>query len=72
VVKGLWEQGYFKTNIMKPYELKQSLLDRMEIEALIVKIQRLEKELAEKELTIRILQKDLIYERSNADTHRVH
>lgn len=57
---------------MKPYELKQSLLDRMEIEALIVKIQRLEKELAEKELTIRVLQKDLIYERSNADTHRVH
>jgi predicted RNase H-like nuclease (RuvC/YqgF family) len=57
---------------MKPYELKQSLLDRMEIEALIVKIQRLEKELAEKELTIRILQKDLMYERSNADTNRVH
>ena len=43
---------------MNPYELKQSLLDRMEIEALIVKIQRLEKELAEKELTIRILQKN--------------
>jgi hypothetical protein len=58
VVKGLWEQGYFKTNTMNPYELKQSLLDRMEIEALIVKIQRLEKELAEKELTIRILQKN--------------
>ena len=49
----------FKTIIMNNYELKQSILDKMEIEGLIQKIKRLEKELAEKELAIKMLKKDL-------------
>ncbi|CAB4122067.1 hypothetical protein UFOVP19_48 [uncultured Caudovirales phage] len=46
---------------MNNYELKQSLLDKLEIEGLIEKIAKLEKELAIKELQIKILKKDLEY-----------
>lgn len=49
----------FKNYIMNNYELKQSILDKMEIEGLIQKIKRLENELAEKELAIKMLKKDL-------------
>lgn len=41
------------------YELKQSLLDKMEIEGLIEKIQRLEKQLALKELEVKQLKEQL-------------
>ena len=45
---------------MTNYELKQGILDRMEIEGLIQKIQRLEKQLAEKELEIKNMTRELI------------
>jgi predicted RNase H-like nuclease (RuvC/YqgF family) len=45
---------------MNNYELKQGILDRMEIEGLIQKIQRLEKQLAEKELEIKNMTRELI------------
>ena len=38
------------------YELKQSMLDKLEIEGLVDKIQRLEKQLALKELEVRQLE----------------
>jgi uncharacterized protein YfeS len=49
-----------KTTIMTNYELKQGILDRMEIEGLIQKIQRLEKQLAEKELELKNMTRELI------------
>jgi predicted RNase H-like nuclease (RuvC/YqgF family) len=48
---------------MKPYELKQSLLDRMEIEGLIERIKKLEIELSIKDLQIKTLKEDLDYSR---------
>ena len=45
---------------MTNYELKQGILDRMEIEGLIQKIQRLEKQLAEKELELKNMTRELI------------
>jgi predicted RNase H-like nuclease (RuvC/YqgF family) len=45
---------------MNNYELKQGILDKMEIEGLIQKIQRLEKQLAEKELEIKNMTRELI------------
>lgn len=50
-----------KTKTMKPYELKQSLLDRMEIEGLIERIKKLEIELSIKDLQIKTLKEDLDY-----------
>ena len=38
---------------MKPYELKQGILDKMENELLIEKIMKLEKKIGELELQIR-------------------
>jgi len=49
-----------KTTIMTNYELKQGILDRMEIDGLIQKIQRLEKQLAEKELELKNMTKEFI------------
>jgi hypothetical protein len=46
---------------MKPYELKQSLLDRMEIEGLIERIKKLEIEVSIKDLQIKVLKDDLDY-----------
>ena len=46
---------------MKPYELKQSLLDRIEIEGLIERIKKLEIELSIKDLQIKTLKEDLDY-----------
>ena len=48
---------------MKPYELKQSLLDRIEIEGLIERIKKLEIEIGIKELQIKILKEDLEYQK---------
>jgi uncharacterized protein YfeS len=45
---------------MTNYELKQGILDRMEIDGLIQKIQRLEKQLAEKELELKNMTRELI------------
>jgi len=45
---------------MNNYELKQGILDRMEIEGLIQKIQKLEKQLAEKELELKNMTRELI------------
>ena len=45
---------------MTNYELKQGILDKMEIEGLIQKIQRLEKQLAEKELELKNVTRELI------------
>jgi predicted RNase H-like nuclease (RuvC/YqgF family) len=45
---------------MKNYELKQGLLDKLEIEGLIQRIQKLEKQLAEKELQVKKLIKEFI------------
>jgi hypothetical protein len=46
---------------MKPYELKQSLLDRIEIEGLIERIKKLEIEVSIKDLQIKVLKEDLDY-----------
>jgi len=46
---------------MKAYELKQSLLDRMEIEGLIERIKKLEIEVSIKDLQIKALKEDLEY-----------
>ena len=46
---------------MKPYELKQSLLDRVEIEGLIERIKKLEIEISIKDLQIKVLKEDLDY-----------
>jgi predicted RNase H-like nuclease (RuvC/YqgF family) len=45
---------------MTNYELKQSILDKLEIEGLIERIQKLEKQLAEKELQVKKLAKEFI------------
>jgi uncharacterized protein (DUF342 family) len=45
---------------MSNYELKQSILDKMEIGGLIERIKKLEKELALKELEVKKLTKELI------------
>jgi predicted RNase H-like nuclease (RuvC/YqgF family) len=45
---------------MTNYELKQGLLDKLEIEGLIERIQKLEKQLAEKELAVKKLTKEFI------------
>ena len=51
---------------MKPYELKQSLLDKMEIECLIERIKKLEIELSIKDLQIKALKEDLEYSKELA------
>jgi hypothetical protein len=38
---------------MNNYELKQALLDKLEIEGLILRIEKLEKQLAQKELELK-------------------
>ena len=48
---------------MKPYELKQSLLDRMEIETLIERIKKQEIEISIKDLQIKALEEYLEYEK---------
>ena len=48
---------------MKPYELKQSLLDRMEIETLIERIKKQEIEISIKDLQIKALEQYLEYEK---------
>jgi hypothetical protein len=55
------KNGILKLKLMKPYELKQSLLDRMEIEGLIERIKKLEIELSIKDLQIKALKEDLDY-----------
>lgn len=45
---------------MNNYELKQALLDKLEIEGLISRIEKLEKQLAEKELEVKKLTKEFI------------
>jgi hypothetical protein len=49
-----------KTTIMTNYELKQGLLDKLEIEGLIQRIQKLEHELAEKELELKKMTRQFI------------
>jgi len=48
---------------MKPYELKQSLLDRMEIETLLERIKKQEIEISIKDLQIKSLKEYLEYEK---------
>jgi hypothetical protein len=48
---------------MKPYELKQSLLDKMEIETLIERIKKQEIEISIKDLQIKALKEYLEYEK---------
>ena len=48
---------------MKPYELKQSLLDRMEIETLLERIKKQEIEISIKDLQIKALQEYLEYQK---------
>jgi hypothetical protein len=48
---------------MKPYELKQSLLDRMEIETLIERIKKQEIEISIKDLQIKALEEYLEYQK---------
>ena len=48
---------------MKPYELKQSLLDRMEIETLIERIKKQEIEISIRDLQIKALEEYLEYEK---------
>jgi uncharacterized protein YfeS len=45
---------------MNNYELKQALLDKLEIEGLISRIQKLEKQLAEKELQVKKMTRELV------------
>ena len=45
---------------MTNYELKQDILDKMEIEGLVEKIEKLEKELAQKELELNKTTKEFI------------
>ena len=49
-----------KTTIMNNYELKQALLDKLEIEGLISRIEKLEKQLAQKELELKKITKEFI------------
>jgi uncharacterized protein (DUF488 family) len=57
---GTWG-GFIKTNAMKGnnYTISQEYLTRLENECLIEKIAKLEKELAQKELAIKMLKKNL-------------
>lgn len=48
---------------MKPYELKQSLLDRMEIETLLERIKKQEIEISIRDLQIKTLKEYLEYEK---------
>jgi signal recognition particle GTPase len=48
---------------MKPYELKQSLLDRMEIETLTERIKEQNIEISIKDLKIILLKEDLEYQK---------
>jgi uncharacterized protein YaaW (UPF0174 family) len=48
---------------MKPYELKQSLLDRIEIETLLERIKKQEIEIAIRDLQIKALKEYLEYEK---------
>ena len=48
---------------MKPYELKQSLLDRMEIETLLERIKKQEIEISIRDLQIKVLEEYLEYEK---------
>ena len=48
---------------MKPYELKQSLLDRMEIETLLERIKKQEIEISIRDLQIKALEEYLEYEK---------
>ena len=48
---------------MKPYELKQSLLDRMEIETLLERIKKQEVEISIKDLQIKSLKEYLEYQK---------
>ena len=57
---------------MKPYELKQSLLDRMEIEGLIERIKKLEIELSIKDLQIASLKEDLEYSKQLALIYKIN
>lgn len=57
---------------MKPYELKQSLLDRMEIEGLIERIKKLEIELSIKDLQIKTLKEDLDYSKELALIYKIN
>ena len=57
---------------MKPYELKQSLLDRMEIEGLIERIKKLEIELSIKNLQITSLKEDLEYSKQLALIYKIN
>lgn len=57
---------------MKPYELKQSLLDRMEIEGLIERIKKLEIELSIKDLQIKALKEDLEYSKELALIYKIN
>jgi uncharacterized protein YfeS len=45
---------------MTNYELKQGLLDKLEIEGLIERIQKLEKQLAEKEFELKKMTRELV------------
>ncbi len=58
-----WEQGYFNIQTMKPYELKQSILDNLEIEVLIERIKKQEIEIAIRDLQIKALKEYLEYEK---------
>ena len=57
---------------MKPYELKQSLLDRMEIEGLIERIKKQEIELSIKDLQIASLKEDLEYSKQLALIYKIN
>ena len=48
---------------MKPYELKQSLLDRIEIETLLERIKKQEIEISIKDLQIKALEEYLEYQK---------
>lgn len=48
---------------MKPYELKQSILDRIEIETLLERIKKQEIEISIRDLQIKTLKEYLEYEK---------
>lgn len=57
---------------MKPYELKQSLLDRMEIEGLLERIKKQEVEISIKDLQIKALKDDLEYSKQLALIYKIN
>ena len=57
---------------MKPYELKQSLLDRIEIEGLIERIKKQEIEISIKNLQIISLKEDLEYSKQLALIYKIN